>query len=304
MIIRESSYKDLFAIELETEKYIAKVIPSEGAKLASFKAKKTGREYLLQNQGEKYNTLGLEKDYEKSECSGFDDMFPTIDKITIAGADGKDIFHPDHGEVCRLPFNYKVLDGKLLLFCRSNKLGYEYEKTLSEGADGRITIDYKITNVNNVDMLATWTAHCLINAEIGGELILPYDEGQDVDIMADYNKKLPVGERIAFKKELMSTVCKAGLLEMRKYYFPTKPENGRISYRYTQGEEFVMEFDEDKLPIVGIWINYGVLNGYYCIGIEPSTSGYDTVIGAKKKGIDCTLKPNQPLEFSINLLVE
>ena len=50
MIIRESSYKDIFAIELETEKYIAKVIPSEGAKIASFKAKESGKEYLLQNR--------------------------------------------------------------------------------------------------------------------------------------------------------------------------------------------------------------------------------------------------------------
>ena len=304
MIIRESLYKDVFAIELETSRYVAKIIPSEGAKIASFKEKQTGKEYLLQNKGEKYNTLGLEKDYEKAECSGFDDMFPTIDKITFVDAKGREIVHPDHGEVCRVDFEYKIFEDRLSLSYNSYTFGYQYEKTLSEGKDGQIIVDYKIINVNDADLFANWTAHCLINVEVGGELILPFEEGQYVDVMSDYNKKLPTGEKVAYDKQLMSTAYKDGLREMKKYYFPIKPKNGRISYRYTKGDEFVMEFDKDKLPVVGVWINYGVLNDCNCIGIEPSTCGYDTVIGAKEKGMNWVIKREQPLEFKISLFVE
>lgn len=304
MIIRESSYKDIFAIELETEKYIAKVIPSEGAKIASFKAKESGKEYLLQNRGEKYNTLGEEKSFEKSECSGFDDMFPTIDPMTVVDEKGRELFHPDHGEVCRVPFTYDIKDGKLYLFYRSDKLGYAYKKVLYEGTDGKISIDYSVTNVSDCKMDCVWTAHCLINVEKGGQILVPFDEGEPMDILSDKLKRLPVGQTIAYKKEHLLSTWTDGEWEMKKFYFPNNPKKGELCYRYVNGDTFVVEFDKEKLPVIGLWINYGALNDDFCVGIEPSTCGYDTVIGAKEKGRDCTLKQNQSLEFTISLSVK
>ena len=107
MIITKSNYKNVFALKLETEYYTALVLPNEGGKIASFFDKRKGKEYLLQNPSKRYLHVGLTDEFEKGECSGFDDMFPTIDPVTVGGKE-----YPDHGEVCRVPFSYEIVESE------------------------------------------------------------------------------------------------------------------------------------------------------------------------------------------------
>ena len=46
MQIRQITYKDIPALELRTEKYLAVILPDEGAKMACFQDLCTGKEYL------------------------------------------------------------------------------------------------------------------------------------------------------------------------------------------------------------------------------------------------------------------
>ena len=110
MRIVESKYKNVFALQVETDSYTALVLPSEGGKLASFIDKKTGKEYLLQNPSKEYLHIGKSDNFEQGECSGFDDMFPTIDPVCVNGKE-----YPDHGEVCRVSFSYSIEGEKLVL---------------------------------------------------------------------------------------------------------------------------------------------------------------------------------------------
>ena len=43
---------------------------------------------------------------------------------------------------------------------------------------------------------------------------------------------------------------------------------------------FLIEFDKNKLPYLGLWIDYGLVNGSHYIGLEPCSLGYDTVANA------------------------
>lgn len=86
-MVRLSTYKGVFAVEICFGSVSAKFLPGEGGKLASLTA--DGYEYLLQNPSPAFLHLGEAGDYVACECAGFDDMFPTIDPC--AGAGGKPI---------------------------------------------------------------------------------------------------------------------------------------------------------------------------------------------------------------------
>ena len=95
-MIKQAQYKDRPAICLETGKASVLFLAEDGGKMASFRY--GGREYLAQAPGGSYLRLGPRSDYVSCECSGFDDMFPTIDPCRLDGHT-----YPDHGEVCRIP---------------------------------------------------------------------------------------------------------------------------------------------------------------------------------------------------------
>ena len=79
--IFKSTYKSLEAITMESDFMITQFLPNYGGKMSSLIYKKTGREFLVQAKSPKYKTLEYDGDFGEAECSGFDDMFPTIDRM-------------------------------------------------------------------------------------------------------------------------------------------------------------------------------------------------------------------------------
>ena len=296
MTITESKYKNIFAVRMETEHYTALVVPSEGGKLASFFDKRTKREYLLQNPSETYLHVGLTDEFVKGECSGFDDMFPTLDPVTV---DGKE--YPDHGEICRVPFTWKIEGETLVLSYLSETFGYAYQKIFSEKEAGGLTIEYAIENRSNRDLNVLWSAHCLLPAERGGELILPFSDGEVVDCVYDTASKGNEA-RCSYQQALLSFPFEGK--RAKKWYFPNRCQKGYVGYQFPQGDRFIMTFDEKNLPYLGIWLDNGTVNGSRCIGLEPCTVGYDTVLNAERHGQKGILKKKERLQFYISLFIE
>jgi hypothetical protein len=138
-------YKDISAVKAETEKLAVTFLPEYGGKCASVKDKKSGREFLSQASGEHYKKLAYDGDYVAAECSGFDDMFPTIDKYYYDRYPWQGVPVPDHGEVCGLEWKYETKKSALRMWTHSPRFGYKFEKTISEIKDG-VSIDYLVTN--------------------------------------------------------------------------------------------------------------------------------------------------------------
>ena len=303
MIITKSSYKDIFAVELKTAELTVLVLPHNGGKIASIKNNKSGREYLVQNPNPKYSPLDINGSFEKTECSGFDDMFPTIDGITFTDAYGRELTYPDHGEVCRVKHEYKIDGDRLTLYYKSNALNYSHTKTFFE-KDGKLSIEYAVENFADCDFNALWAGHLLINAEQGGRVLLPFKDGSPVDVTFDFTGRFKAGDRIEYKEEYLKSVWEKGVPACKKLYFPLPAPQGYIAYEYPNGDIFVMEFDKNQLPYIGIWENLGHLNGQYCLGLEPCSVGYDTVINGEKKGQSRPIKAGETMRFYINLLVK
>lgn len=163
MQIRKSKYKNIFAIDINTDKYVLKVLPSEGGKIASFITKKDAFEFLIQNPCKTYKKLYANGDFVMSECSGFDDMFPTIDAVGFVDDSGRKLHYLDHGEVCRGNFEYFILSDTLKMRYVSKKFNYEYIKIIREDENGRIEIKYEIINRSEVSLDVLWAGHCLVN---------------------------------------------------------------------------------------------------------------------------------------------
>lgn len=303
MVIKETFYKDVPAFELTTKTVRAVVIPEQGGKVASLQGVKNGKGYLVQNPSERFLRMGLQDDFEQRECAGFDDMFPTIDPVKITCKDGTMLDYPDHGEVCRLPFTPKTGRVFLTLRCESAVLGYACEKTFTEEADGSLRIDYRIENTASRDLDVLWAAHFLLNTEKGGELLLPFKEGEPTDVMFDLTGKLPTGARIPLHKGLLLENWPKDRPACRKLYFPRKVPNGFVGYRAPAGDILMMEFDREQLPYLGLWINLGYLHGDYCVGLEPCSVGYDTVKNAEAYGQKDLLKKGACKTFFIKLSV-
>ncbi len=104
-----SKYKNKNSIVLESTRIQAEFIPDPGGKLASLINKETDYEYVVQRKNELYRDQPFDGVFVKGECSGFDDMFPTIDVCNYENEPWKGVKMADHGEVWSLPCEYKNL---------------------------------------------------------------------------------------------------------------------------------------------------------------------------------------------------
>src|SRR5688572_3901321 len=108
-----SYYKNKESIVIESEALRAEFLADPGAKLVSLINKQAGYEYLVQREDKIYRDQPFGGDYIKGECSGYDDMFPTIDKCDYENEPWKGVEMVDHGEVWSLPWRFVQTNGVL-----------------------------------------------------------------------------------------------------------------------------------------------------------------------------------------------
>ena len=72
-------YKNKQGIRLRAARLECIVLPDEGGKMVSLRERLSGEELLAQAEGGVYKELTFNGSYIDSECSAFDDLFPTVD---------------------------------------------------------------------------------------------------------------------------------------------------------------------------------------------------------------------------------
>lgn len=282
-MIKETFYKDRPAVEISCSKFSVLFLPLDGAKMASFKTD-TDDELLAQTEGEKYLRLDLEGDFEKSECSAFDDMFPTIDPCVING-----LQYLDHGEVCRRAHHVEIEEDKVTFSCELPALNVTFQKT-AWCEDGALWVKYRIENHNDHDVPYLWAAHMLMKGEEGayGVSNLPPDTPKAV---LDGNPC----EETAHILPPRGNPC-------YKFYYTKEKSPLRCGVVYPQSKrEVTVEFDNDVVKYFGIWMNPGSLNGMYTLAIEPCTALYDSPVNAEKANAASYIKAGEKVEFTFKM---
>lgn len=294
-----SSYKDRPALIVQSGRLQAAFLYQDGGKMISLKDRTDGQEFLVQRPGEEYKVLEYDGSYVDSECSAFDDLFPTVDPWTPEEGDFSGLTYPDHGEICRMPMEVRILGEKVILSARSKLFRFLYQKQISCGAGGGIDLTYQITNQNDAQFPFVWAAHCMLQGQDDCRVLTPFGEENPRVMMfgpdSEEERPLPYDRLCGFDAEEGPTY---------KYYFAERVPAGFCGIQYGDGKKLMFRYDKKKIPFLGIWLNNGMFQGLYNIALEPCTCPYDSPGNAMEHGIVCSLRPRETLTFTIRLMLE
>jgi hypothetical protein len=282
MKICKSRYKNIDALTLENECLKVQFTPEFGGKMLSLIHKKTSREILQQAKSPEYKVLDYDGEFVKAECSGFDDMFPTIDRVVYPDHPWKGVEMPDHGEVCGLKWEYDIKEDSIYMAVNGVRFPFKMEKWITFTGENSINIDYKATNNCYFNMDFLWTAHVMVDAGNGGEILLPYKDNQDARIAFTTDEKLGrFGDTVTWPqaRDKDGRVRQVNIVRSRdeedldalKYYFKGRMPEGWCGYRYKEdGTRLILSFPTDSVPYLGILTSktHGLI-------LEPCTATMD-----------------------------
>lgn len=313
--IYQSNYKNIHAVALESSELVTRFLPQYGGKMASLVCKRTGREFFAQDESTQYRVLKYAGNYVESECSGFDDMFPTIDSMYFTQFPWKGVEAPDHGEVCGLPWDWEVQQDCLYMSVHGVRFPYKLEKWVRFKDNTMLSIQYKVTNLSSFDMDFIWAAHTMINVEEGGEIILPYKDRTPATCV--FSADTGFGAR-GSRVEWPSTVRTDGKVQALnitgrknengnsyKYYFDQNIPEGWCAYKYnSDGTLLKMMFSPESVPYFCIWVNEGSFHNLHNIAMEACTGTYDRPDFARMYGQNSVLKAKGEYEWFFKISVE
>jgi hypothetical protein len=290
-MINHSVYKNKKSIVLENTKIRAEFIPDPGGKLASLINKETGYEYLIQRKNPIYRDQPFDGVYVDGECSGYDDMFPTIDTCKYENEPWKGVDMADHGEVWSLPWEYAADDFALHMTVKGVRFPYKLEKRIYFRNENSLRLDYTLTNISPFDFEFLWAGHLMINIIEGTKVEVPDDCKQMVTILTNGNGAFGDINDWPFLKDKYGNNYRADIarsedvMGFEKYYFNNRLEDGWCKLKYPDGKNILkISFPVSTVPYLGILMNEGGWDNLYNIIIEPCSVCYDRPDLAKKYG--------------------
>lgn len=298
MKIIKSTFKDVPCHRVICGMFTATYLSQYGGKLVSLIDREHGIEWLAQDPNESYIPQTINGNYVESEVSGADEMFPTIDPCVCDG-----VAYPCHGEVCRVKQSETTDGESLTIGYRSEKLGFSYEKRISEGKNGEIVCEYHIKNQNQKEFPCLWALHFMFSATEGGSVFANTAEDADAELMFDDRKKYGArGTTRKLEKKMMQSGSYVRGGDAYKFYI-TQPLAAGICgyYRDAYHGGVRLRYDAKKLPYLGVWINDGGFKEMYSAAVEPCNIPYDAVTEAMRRGYRFCLAPGETLTFSVIL---
>ena len=229
MKITETTYKDQRAIALESDQARFLFLPDTGASLVSVYGKARQKEYLVQRPQEKYLRQPFDGVYVDAECSGMDDMFPTIDRCAYDHFPWTGTMLADHGEVWNLPCRVQQSENSVCFTCYGVRLPYVFQKQVSMPDDTTLLFSYRVENPTQFDMDFLWAGHTMVVAEPGLKLHVPPDCRRGVAVFTNTGRIGGYGERFDYpvytdaqgiRRDVSQMVARDGNCE--KYYFENK----------------------------------------------------------------------------------
>lgn len=297
--MHEVNYKDRPAIVVESGSFIATILPQDGGKMASLRVRNTGKELLVERKQEKYRVLAYDGDFESSECSGFDDMFPTIDPYTPTEGAYKGITYPDHGEICRVTHIARPFGEGVVLNAKSKIFPIDYQKTILPAGDGGIDIEYRITNNGEVPFPFLWAGHVMLQGEPGIGVFTPFDKDAATEMM-------PAPEGIPESELPQDRLMdyEPGKGAVYKFYYVEPMKEGYFGLSYPDGSRLTFKVDTQKTPYLGIWFGNGGFQDLYSIILEPCTVPFDAPDRARQRGYTSVIPGNNSFTFGMHISIE
>jgi hypothetical protein len=310
--ISETRYKDQPAVTIESDVIAAQFLPSIGAKMSSLVHKPLSLELMVQRPNAEYLLQLYDGDYVAGECSGFDDMFPTIDVCHYEDYPWQGTRLPDHGEVWSIPWDLDIDEDRLHLATYGVRLPYRLEKWVSFNAPGVLRIDYRLTNLSGFALDFLWAAHTMLNMEEGAQLLLPAGVRHVVatftigGCMGDYGRRMawPVCELPDGTKRDLRVMRPKQTRQADKFYVDGPMPEGWCAFTYPKsGVTLGLSFPVERVPCLGILPNEGGWNDLYNMFLEPCTAPFDRPDVAKLHDAVSTVGPRSTYEWHLAISV-
>ncbi len=293
-MIRFDTYKGRPALIVESDRLSLTLLPQDGGKIASLVSRLDGKELLLTKEGEDYRPLSYDGSYVDAECSAFDDMFPTIDPYTPKDGEYCGVTYPDHGEVCRIPYDANVKENKVILGAQSKLFSVRYQKTVGVSSGGGIEISYEIVNEGDEPFPCLWAGHIMLQGEDGMRLETSFGEDAPREMIfctKGYDENsLPTDRLIGFLP---------GKGAAYKFYYTDPIKDDGFAVRYPNGRRLTVSYDRNTVPYLGVWLNNGEFQDIYNIAPEPCTAPFDAPDRAERRGYTASIPPKGVLAIKL-----
>ena len=310
--INESQYKDQNAVSLNAGELSAQFLPSVGAKLCSLVYLPCDLELLVQRPGTEYLLQPYDGDYVAGECSGFDDMFPSIDACHYEDYPWKGTRIPDHGEVWSIPWTWSVERERLHFATHGIRFPYRIEKWVSASGPSTLRLDYRLTNLSGFDFYFIWAAHIMLDLEEGARLELPSGVERVVNALnlgkADgrYGDELPwptYRQRDGSARDLRQIRPK-DTREATKYWIKGPMPEGWCALAYPASKiSLTISFSTATVPYLGILINEGGWRDMHAAFVEPATGSFDRIDLARLRGELSAVGPRGSYEWHLEIAI-
>lgn len=312
--IYPSQYKDQNAISIESSLILAQFLPGIGAKLSSLVYKPRNLELLVHRPDPKYRIAPYDGDYvAQGECSGLDDMFPSIDRCYYERFPWQGTLIPDHGEVWSLPWECRIESDRLHFSVHGVRFPYQLEKWVSLRDEGALHIDYRVTNLSGFDFDFLWAAHPMFVLEEGAQVRLPGgvhhivtafsatgSMGKYGEVLDWPDATLPGGQTLD-----LSRMRPASVRQASKYYIKGKLPEGWCTLTYPKSMlDLTLSFPVESVPYLSLLPNEGGWQDLYMIFIEPATASFDRIDAARLRGEYSTVKAHSTYAWYLELGVE
>lgn len=300
MKIWSGIYKGLDAFFIENENIKLAVLRNLGAKIASLIYKPQGFEVASQPEKGEYRLAKFGDLFELYDVSGFDDCFPTIDKSCNM---------VDHGELWSREWDIKVAKNSLTCSIDGAMFPYRFERAI-EIDENSIILNYSVENFGKSPLLALWAFHGLVNADEETRIILPH-----VDKVINVHKSNRLGD-IGTVHSFPEIILKDGTpvrldkfdpkaKRTEKYYAYGRLKKGEGALTLNHGKLFYrLNFPEDIVPYLGIWIDEGGLREEGAVALETTTAFYDSPDIAEKNGCIEAIGPGKTLSWTLKITLE
>ncbi len=310
--IYDSNYKDQNAVTLESNLIKTQFMPEIGSKMCSFIYKPEDVELLIQRENEKYKLEPYDGNYINGECSGFDEMFPSISECYYESYPWKGIKIPDHGELWSIPWEHEIGDSKLVMEAYGVRFSYKIKKSVYFIDENILRIDYELKNLSDFNFDFMWAAHPMFILEEGSEIILPKKVTKIVTTMS-YSRRIgEYGDENTWpsfyskkgKEEKLNIIRPKNVKDAEKYFIKDKIPEGWCALRYSKSNIILaLSFPVNKVPYIAILPNEGGWNSLYNIFIEPCTSSFDRLDVAKLRGEYSSVGPKSKYIWHLNLTI-
>jgi hypothetical protein len=311
-MIKRAKYKNKDCYVISSASLSASIIPDPGAKVASLVDCASGYEHMAQRGGALYRDQPFDGVYVDGECTGFDDMFPTIDECHYELAPWKGARLADHGEVWSLPWQHEVKGESIRLRVRGVRLPYLLEKTVSMPSERTLRLDYALTNDTDFPMDYLWAAHVMANIDEGTRVLLPRCCRTAMTTLSRSGRMGRYGDAVPWPSftapdgtpHRADIARPAAVSDNEKYYFRDPLDEGWCAVRAPGGRLLALSFPVETVPYLGILMNEHAFDDRYNIFLEPCSAPFDRPDVARLRGQGSIVKAHSQVTWHLCMTVD